>query len=240
MRWKLTDLYYETYGASRGGDVLSEKEFDAFYEKQADTEYLQVPVLGRVAAGEPLLAVEEASDVFPLPMDFASNKDLFMLTVRGESMIEAAILDGDYIIVARQQTANNGDIVVALVDDSATVKTFYKENGHFRLQPENSTMEPIIVSEVMILRKGCRRVPENVKIKRASLPSFLQRGSFYCPAPLPASFYESLKRHIRIGNVPDNNRLRNRDARFTSILLLPVAKIIPKLALTTISIWCFV
>lgn len=150
---KLTDLYYETYGASRGGDVLSEKEFDAFYEKQADTEYLQVPVLGRVAAGEPLLAVEEASDVFPLPMDFASNKDLFMLTARGESMIEAAILDGDYIIVARQQTANNGDIVVALVDDSATVKTFYKENGHFRLQPENSTMEPIIVSEVMILGK---------------------------------------------------------------------------------------
>ena len=150
---KLTDLYYETYGASRGGDVLSEKEFDAFYEKQADTEYLQVPVLGRVAAGEPLLAVEEASDVFPLPMDFASNKDLFMLTVRGESMIEAAILDGDYIIVARQQTANNGDIVVALVDDSATVTTFYNENGHFRLQPENSTMEPIIVSEVMILGK---------------------------------------------------------------------------------------
>ena len=86
-------------------------------------------------------------------MDFASNKDLFMLTVRGDSMIEAAILDGDYIIVARQQTANNGDIVVALVDDSATVKTFYKENGHFRLQPENSAMEPIIVNEVMILGK---------------------------------------------------------------------------------------
>ena len=76
-----------------------------------------------------------------------------MLTVSGESMIEAAILDGDYVIVERQQTANNGDIVVALVDDSATVKTFYKENGHFRLQPENSSMEPIIVNEVMILGK---------------------------------------------------------------------------------------
>lgn len=150
---KLTDLYYETYGASRGGDVLNEKEFDAFYEKQADTDIYRFLYWAGVAAGEPLLAVEEASDVFPLPMDFASNKDLFMLTVRGESMIEAAILDGDYIIVARQQTANNGDIVVALVDDSATVKTFYKENGHFRLQPENSTMEPIIVSEVMILGK---------------------------------------------------------------------------------------
>jgi len=86
-------------------------------------------------------------------MRFASNKDLFILTVRGESMIEAAILDGDYIIVERQSTASNGDIVVALVDDSATVKTFYKENGHFRLQPENSSMEPIIVSEVTILGK---------------------------------------------------------------------------------------
>lgn len=152
---KLTDLYYEKYNVSRAdsGELLGEKEFDQFYDRQPESEYLQVPVLGRVAAGEPILAVEEASDVFPLPMDFASNRDLFMLTVRGDSMIEAAILDGDYIIVARQQTANNGDIVVALVDDSATVKTFYKENGHFRLQPENSSMEPIIVDEVMILGK---------------------------------------------------------------------------------------
>lgn len=150
---KLTDLYYEKYNAAHSGEILGEKEFDKFYQNQAESEYLQVPVLGRVAAGEPILAVEEASDMFPLPMDFAANKDLFMLTVHGESMIEAAILDGDYIIVARQQTANNGDIVVALVDDSATVKTFYKENGHFRLQPENSSMQPIIVNEVMILGK---------------------------------------------------------------------------------------
>jgi len=153
---KLTDLYYETYhkNAPKANDeLLGTDEFDNFYNKQAQSEYLQVPVLGRVAAGEPILAVEEATDVFPLPMRFASNKDLFILTVRGESMIEAAILDGDYIIVERQSTASNGDIVVALVDDSATVKTFYKENGHFRLQPENSSMEPIIVSEVTILGK---------------------------------------------------------------------------------------
>lgn len=153
---KLTDLYYETYHKNTpkaNNELLGTNDFDSFYNKQTQSEYLQVPVLGRVAAGEPILAVEDATDVFPLPMSFASNKDLFVLTVRGESMIEAAILDGDYIIVERQPTASNGDIVVALVDDSATVKTFYKENGHFRLQPENSSMEPIIVSEVTILGK---------------------------------------------------------------------------------------
>lgn len=150
---KLTDKYYETYeDGVPEQDTFSASAFDRFYEK-VQTEYLQVPVLGRVAAGQPILAVEEATESFPLPMTFARNKDLFMLTVSGESMIEAAILDGDYVIVERQQTANNGDIVVALVEDSATVKTFYKENGHFRLQPENSSMEPIIVNEVMILGK---------------------------------------------------------------------------------------
>lgn len=151
---KLTDLYYEKYGNERADEeTLGEAEFDRFYERQAESEYLQVPVLGRVAAGEPILAVEDATDVFPLPMDFAANKDLFMLKVRGDSMIEAAILDGDLIIVQRQPTAYNGEIVVALVEDSATVKTFYKENGHFRLQPENSSMEPIIVNEIKILGK---------------------------------------------------------------------------------------
>ena len=99
------------------------------------------------------MAVDEVTDTFALPMDFAKNKDLFMLRVKGESMINAAILDGDLVIVQKQQTANNADIVVALIDDSATVKTFYKENGHFRLQPENDTMEPIIVNEVLILGK---------------------------------------------------------------------------------------
>ena len=146
---KLTDKYYSEYGESDGFD---EKAFDSFYQNN-ESEYLSVPVLGKVAAGVPILAVEEATDSMPLPMSFAKNKDLFILTVSGESMIEAAILDGDMVIVQKQETANNGDIVVALVEDSATVKTFYKENGHFRLQPENSTMEPIIVNEVKILGK---------------------------------------------------------------------------------------
>lgn len=120
----------------------------------ASDKYIDVPVYGRVTAGVPITAVEDISDTFPLPMDFAANKDLFMLRVQGESMINAAILDGDYIIVQRQPTAINGDIVVALIDgENATVKTFYKENGHFRLQPENDYMEPIILSEVAILGK---------------------------------------------------------------------------------------
>ena len=119
-----------------------------------DDKYLEIPVLGKVTAGEPILAMQEYCDTFPLPMDFAHNKELFMLRVQGESMINAAILDGDYIIVQRQPTAQNGDIVVALLDnENATVKTFYKEKGHFRLQPENDTMEPIIVNELSIVGK---------------------------------------------------------------------------------------
>lgn len=149
---KLTDKYYEDFASDTESDFLSEREFDKFYERN-ETEYLTAPVLGRVAAGQPILALEEVTDSLPLPMSFAKNKDLFVLTVSGESMIEAAILDGDMVIVQKQDTARNGDIVVALIEDSATVKTFYKENGHFRLQPENSLMEPIIVDEVRILGK---------------------------------------------------------------------------------------
>ncbi len=148
---KLTDKFYEEYNVSKTND-LSDDSFDKFYAN-VQSEYLEVPVLGRVAAGQPILAVEDATDVLPLPMSFAKNKDLFVLTVSGESMIEAAILDGDMVIVQKQRTANDGDIVVALVEDSATVKTFYRENGRFRLQPENSSMEPIIVDEVKILGK---------------------------------------------------------------------------------------
>ncbi len=119
-----------------------------------DDRYIDVPIYGKVTAGTPITAVENLEDTFPLPMNFANNKDLFMLRVSGESMINAAILDGDLIIVERQPTAKNGDIVVALVDgENATVKTFYKENGHFRLQPENDYMDPIIVDEVAILGK---------------------------------------------------------------------------------------
>lgn len=117
-------------------------------------KYLDVPIYGKITAGEPITAIQDNTDTFPLPMEFARNKDLFMLRVQGESMINAAILDGDYIIVQRQPTANNGEIVAALLDgENATVKTFYKENGHFRLQPENDTMEPIIADNVEILGK---------------------------------------------------------------------------------------
>lgn len=122
-------------------------------EYQED-EYLKVPVYGKVTAGVPITAIEDVSNVFPLPMSFARNKDLFMLRVQGESMINAAILDGDFIIVEKTPVARNGEIVVALIDgENATVKTFYKENGCVRLQPENDTMEPIIVDNVEILGK---------------------------------------------------------------------------------------
>lgn len=116
-------------------------------------EMVQIPVLGRVAAGEPLLAIEDVEEYFPLPAEEAPNAELFMLCVKGESMINAGILDGDRILVQKQNTAHNGEMVVALVDDSATVKTFYKEDGHIRLQPENDNMEPIIVPDCEILGK---------------------------------------------------------------------------------------
>ena len=112
-----------------------------------------VPVVGRVTAGLPILAEENLEDYVALPDVMLGDGEHFILLVRGDSMIEAGILDGDYIIVRRQQEANNGDIVVAMIDDSATVKRFYKENGHFRLQPENSTMEPIFADEVTVLGK---------------------------------------------------------------------------------------
>ena len=116
-------------------------------------EMIDVPVIGKITAGEPILAVENVTDTFPIPIDFVGNSESFMLTVRGESMIEAGILNGDYILVKRQNTAENGQIVVALIEDEATVKTFYKEKDHIRLQPENSTMDPIIVPNCEILGK---------------------------------------------------------------------------------------
>lgn len=114
---------------------------------------VNVPLVGRVAAGEPILAVENIEAYFPVPAEYMPNKQSFMLRVKGESMINAGIFDGDNILVKQQSDASNGDIVVALIDDSATVKTFYKENGHIRLQPENDTMDPIIVPECEILGK---------------------------------------------------------------------------------------
>ncbi|MGN1311131.1 MAG: transcriptional repressor LexA [Clostridia bacterium] len=116
-------------------------------------ELAEVPVIGKITAGEPILAVENITDTFPIPIDFVGNSESFMLVVRGESMIEAGILDGDYILVKKQDIARNGEIVVALIGEEATVKTFYKEKDHIRLQPENSTMDPIIVPNCKILGK---------------------------------------------------------------------------------------
>lgn len=116
-------------------------------------ELVNVPIVGKVTAGQPILAVENIEDTFPLPVDCLHNSDVFMLTVSGQSMIDAGILDGDYVIVQQQPTATNGDKVVALIEDEATVKTFYKEQNHVRLQPENPDMDPIIVKDVKILGK---------------------------------------------------------------------------------------
>lgn len=117
------------------------------------TDMAKVPVIGRVAAGEPLLAVENIESYFPIPAEYLHNKNTFMLVVKGNSMIKMGILDGDQILVEAQQTAENGDVVVALLDDSATVKRFFKEEDHYRLQPENDEMEPIITDQVEILGK---------------------------------------------------------------------------------------
>jgi len=116
-------------------------------------EVVNVPLIGQVAAGQPLLAVENITSYFPIPAEFIPKEEVFMLNVKGESMVNAGIYDGDQIIVKQQSTASNGEIVVALVDDSATVKRFYKKNGHIRLQPENDFMEPIIVDSCEIIGK---------------------------------------------------------------------------------------
>ena len=114
---------------------------------------VDVPVIGKITAGEPILAVENVTDTFPIPLDFVGTGESFMLTVRGESMIEAGILDGDYILVRKQNTANNGEIVACLIENEATVKRIYKENGYFRLQPENDGMRPIFTEQLEILGK---------------------------------------------------------------------------------------
>ena len=121
--------------------------------EKIDVQPASIPMLGVVTAGEPILAVEDASDFFPIPPDLAnSTGSLFMLTIRGESMINAGILDGDQVIVRKQQSAQNGDIVIAMTDeDEATCKRFYKEKNYIRLQPENDYLEPIILPDVTIL-----------------------------------------------------------------------------------------
>ncbi len=117
------------------------------------TEMVSMPVIGTVAAGQPILAQQNITNYFPVPADVVPRGDSFVLKVKGDSMINVGIFSGDQIFVNVCNTANNGDIVVALIDDSATVKTFYKENGHIRLQPENDTMDPIIVEDCQILGK---------------------------------------------------------------------------------------
>lgn len=116
-------------------------------------EMVNVPVVGRVAAGEPLLAEQNVENYFPIPMEYMPNAQTFMLTVKGESMVNAGIFDGDMVLVEQRNYARNGEMIVALVDDGATVKTFYKEEGVIRLQPENDYMDPIIVPDCQILGK---------------------------------------------------------------------------------------
>ena len=135
---------------AEGKKPNKKEDYKNFYSGR---EMAEVPVIGKITAGAPILAVENIKDTFLIPIDFVGISVSFMLTVSGESMIEAGILDGDYILVKQQKTANNGDIVVALIGDEATVKTFYKEKDHIRLQPENSTMDPIIVPNCEILGK---------------------------------------------------------------------------------------
>lgn len=133
-----------------GNGAPIEESTKDFYSNK---ELIDVPLIGKITAGMPILAVENVTDTFPIPIDFAGNSESFMLKVSGESMIEAGILDGDFILVRKQSDAINGEIVVALIEDEATVKTFYKEKDHIRLQPENPTMEPIIVPDCSILGK---------------------------------------------------------------------------------------
>lgn len=127
---------------------------DSGYGNSERTDIVDIPLVGQIAAGTPILAEENIEENFPVPARYVGSGTHFMLTVKGDSMIEAGIFDGDYILVQQQQTANNGEIVVAMVDgfeSEATVKTFYRENGHIRLQPENPNMSPIIVKDARIL-----------------------------------------------------------------------------------------
>lgn len=122
-------------------------------EPAAKKELIDIPIVGKVQAGQPILAVENIEDSFTLPLEFIrkKNKDLFILKISGESMIEAGIYDGDFAIIEKKNSAENGDIVVALIDDEATIKRFFKEDDHIRLQPENSSMSPIIVEDCKII-----------------------------------------------------------------------------------------
>ena len=133
----------------RAIEILDRDDF-SFTTKR---EVVNVPVVGRVTAGVPILAIENVEDSFPVPADFIGNKQCFMLTVRGDSMVNAGIHDGDYILVSQQKTANDGEIIVALLDDEATVKRFFKEKDRIRLQPENELYKPIYSSDAVVIGK---------------------------------------------------------------------------------------
>ncbi|MBO8137580.1 MAG: transcriptional repressor LexA [Desulfotomaculum sp.] len=137
----------------RAIELLNEENYSHLPRSGDENEMVEVPVLGQVAAGSPLLAVESCEDVITLPRSFTGYGELFMLKVRGDSMIDAGILQGDLVLVRRQPSAVNGEIVVALLDGEATVKRFFKEKNYIRLQPENPTMAPILVRDVKILGK---------------------------------------------------------------------------------------
>ncbi|KMT23037.1 transcriptional repressor LexA [Clostridium cylindrosporum] len=144
----------EKKGAIRK-DPTKPRAIEIIEDSKMRREIVSVPIVGEVAAGEPILAIENVIDTFPIPLDYIkSNNKLFMLEVKGESMIEAGINNGDYLIFETSLTANNGDIVVALIEDSATVKRFYKKEDYFVLRPENASMDDIIVKECSILGKA--------------------------------------------------------------------------------------
>jgi len=137
-----------------GNQKTNEKANSNSRDYYSGRELVEIPIVGKVTAGLPILAVENIEDTFPLPVDFVQNSTAFMLRVRGDSMVEAGILDNDLVLVKQQSTAVNGDIVVALIGDEATVKTFYREKDHIRLQPQNQYMDPIIVRDnISILGK---------------------------------------------------------------------------------------
>lgn len=142
-------------------------------------EMVQVPIVGRVAAGEPILAQQNIEDYFPFPAEYVSNKQLFLLKVQGESMVNAGILNGDYVLVEEAKTAENGEKVVAMIEDGATVKTFYREEGVIRLQPENDFMDPIIVQDVVILGRviGVMRFLNRKEAGRYQLLFLLYRST---------------------------------------------------------------
>ncbi len=130
-----------------GSKKLYQRDSSSFSDYYSRKELVDVPIVGKVTAGMPILAAENIEDTFPLPVDYVQNSTAFMLKVQGDSMVEAGILDKDLVLVKQQSTAINGEIVVALIGEEATVKTFYKEKGYVRLQPQNQYMDPIIVRE---------------------------------------------------------------------------------------------